>query len=262
MKKHILTGILVLLAVGSVGYANIVTFQMSYFIPRAQSGGQYVDSLWTVEFENMNFKRTNFEDASFGIFYEIALTNQFSLVLGLDTYSKNRTGYYMDYVGYTIENQDWAFPSAMYYSNFTPQHNFSVSITPIQASLKFTPFGRRHFIIPYVGGGIALYFSRIRLRGDMIDFSDEYVYTDDAGGETSIYPIYYVDAWEEGSTFGKISFGWQVFGGFMVPVTSRISIDAGVKYASSRVKLGQAFEGFGLFDLGSYQISLGVNYWF
>jgi hypothetical protein len=263
MKKYILAGLAVLLAVGSMGYANIMTIQMSYFVPRAQSGAQYADSLWTVEFENMNFKKTSFENASFGLGYEIILTNQFSLVLGLDTYSKNMTGYYKDYVGHGILGQYWAFPNDVYVFGPAPlQHNFSVSITPIQASIKITPFGRRHTVIPYVGGGVALYFSRVRLRGDMVDFSDPYVYTDAFVSEAEIYPVYYVDAWEEGSTFGKVSFGWQVFGGFMVPVTNRFSIDAGFKYANSRVNLGESFLGFGPFDLGSYQVSLGVNYWF
>jgi len=95
------------------------------------------------------------------------------------------------------------------------------------------------------------------MQGDMIDFSDEWW---DTVEQVDIYPIYEVDAREE----SKISFGFHAFGGFMVPLANRISIEAEFKYniAKGSFSGDQGFEGFEPFDLSGYQISIGINYWF
>jgi hypothetical protein len=54
VKKKILAAMIVFLTVAALGYSNIVSFKVNYFIPRAQSGPGWPDSLWTSEFENMN----------------------------------------------------------------------------------------------------------------------------------------------------------------------------------------------------------------
>jgi hypothetical protein len=48
----------------------------------------------------------------------------------------------------------------------------------------------------------------------------------------------------------------------MIPVASRLAIEAEFKYNVGKGSLGEDFEGFEDFDLGGYQISVGVNYWF
>ena len=59
-----------------------------------------------------------------------------------------------------------------------PGHSLNISITPIQVSLKITPFGRRVKLIPYFGAGAGLYLWSVRMRGDMIDFSQPATYDD------------------------------------------------------------------------------------
>lgn len=260
VKKKIFAAVIVFLSIAVVGYSNIVSFRVNYFILRAQSGPKWPDSFWTSEFENMNYKKSNFQDTSFGFAYEYLLTQEFSFMIGLDTLSKNKSGYYKDYVGVQAENGDWAFPNT-YQGDFAPMHRLNISITPLQLSLKITPFGRRNKLIPYVGGGVGLYLWSLRMQGYMIDFNDRYYYEDPISGDVPVYPIYPVDAME-GENFGKISFGYHAFGGLMLPVANRLTMDFEFKYSNAKGKFTSSFQGFGPFDIGSYQFSLGLNYWF
>ncbi|MBM3294285.1 MAG: hypothetical protein FJY82_07135 [Candidatus Aminicenantes bacterium] len=253
-KSYKIAALAVLLAAAPLA-ANTVTFKMSYFIPTMKS------DFWDTEFENMSFARSNFQNTSFGLAYELFLTREISFVVGLETYSRTKGAFYKGYVGYTIDYEDWAFPD-LYEGEFTPQHSLYTSITPIQFSLKVVPFGRRMKLIPYVGAGAGIYFWSLRMQGDMIDFSDEYYYYDDVYNEdVPVYPIYIVDAME-GRNFGRISFGGHVFGGIMFPIANRLTLDAEFKLSFAKGKMSEAFTGFAPLDLGHYQISVGINYWF
>jgi opacity protein-like surface antigen len=252
MKKTIgLVAILVLVLPG-LGFSDAISVRLAYFIPRAQS------ELWTIEFENMNFQKSDFQNASLGIFYEHFLSREISLLIGLDAYSQTRLGTYRDYVGYSFAEGDFAFPYQYYDGDFDISHNFSVSITPIQMSLKLTPLGRRSGFIPYIGGGVSLYIWSVKMRGDIIDFTDEWYYDDADLGEVPIYGIYPTDARQE----SRFSVGFQGFAGFMFPIASRLALEAEFKYSYGKGSLGRSFEGFDNFDLGGYQLSVGVNYWF
>jgi opacity protein-like surface antigen len=254
-RKLILLTSLFLLVPGLV-FSDTVSFRVGYFIPRGQS------DLWEMEFEQMTFTKSNFQNTNFCFAYEYFLARQISVVIGIDSYSKNKVGNYIDYVGYTFEEGDFAFPQEYYTGDWVPSHLFSVSITPIQLSLKLTPMGRQEKIIPYVGGGVGLYIWTVRLQGDMVDFTDEWSYEDPDLGEVPIFGVWSTDAREE----NKIAFGYHVFGGFMMPFARRITLDVQFKYNVATGKFSDdpmsGFEGFEPFDLGGYQISVGINYWF
>ncbi|MDH5743288.1 MAG: hypothetical protein OEZ52_07075, partial [Candidatus Aminicenantes bacterium] len=219
-----------------------------YFFPRADS------DLWQDEFDNMMFTKTGFQDSNFGFGYEYFLSNQLSVVFNVEGYSKNKLGQYENFVGIEDVDGDWAYPTD-FVPDFIPTHTFSVSITPIQLSLKIAPLGRRQKIIPYVGGGAGLYIWNVRMWGDLVDLSDPWV---DQDWDVEIYPIYPVDAREE----NKLKVGFHAFGGIMVPVANKISFEAEFKYNFAKGELTEAFEGFEPFDLSGYQISVGLNYWF
>jgi hypothetical protein len=252
MKKTIgLVAILILL-LPTLGTSGALSFRLGYFIPRAQS------ELWTIEFENMSFQKSDFQTTTLGIHYEHFLTKELSLLIGVDSYSQTRLGSYRDYVGYAFDEGDFAFPADTYEGEFEIAHNFSVSITPVQMALKLTPFGRRSGFIPYIGGGATLYIWNVKLLGDMVDFTDEWVYEDPELGDVPIYGVYQTQARAE----SRFSVGFQGFVGFMIPIASRLAFEAEFKYNVGKGSLGETFEGFDEFDLGGYQISLGVNYWF
>lgn len=254
MKKTLILLTALILFIPSIVFSDIVSFKVGYFIPKANS------DLWEIEFENMDFTKSNFQNTNFGFGYEYFLSREISIVLNISSYNKNKPGAYLDYVGENIESYDYAFD---YGEGYAITHTFSVSITPIQASLKLTPLGRKAKIIPYVGGGVGVYMWNIRLYGDMIDFdSGEWFYDPGLNEDVIGYPIYYADTREE----NRISIGYHGFGGIMIPVANRISLEAEFRYNFLKGTMGKdpdwGFQGFEPFDLSGYQISIGMNYWF
>jgi len=249
MKKSLILLLALIFLTPSLAFSNIFTFKAGLFIPRAQRG------LWEVEFENMSFSKTDYMTTNFGFAYEYFLTREASLVIGVDSYTKNKVGRYVDFAGIQLVEGDFAFPIEDYEEHFPPTHSFNVSITPIQLSLKLTPMGRTGKFIPYVGGGVGLYLWNVRLNGDLVDFEDAWVYVPD---NIDIYSITFIDQWER----NRISFGYHAFGGIMVPFTQRMTFEVEFKYNRAQGELKEAFEGFEPFDLSAYQISLGMNYWF
>jgi opacity protein-like surface antigen len=254
MKKKIFALAALFLA-GAVlpAAANTVTVRFSFTMPTMKS------DFWTTDFANMNYKRTNFQDTSFGIDFEIFLTRELSLLFSFDTFTKSKAGIYKNYVGYQLDGGDFAFP-ATFQGDYAPGHNLRYTVTPIQASIKIAPLGRRVKVIPYIGGGVGLYIYSLRMSGDLIDFSDPFVYTEPGYPDVDIFPIRSVDA-REGENFGRIAFGYQVFGGVQVPIGSRLTLEGEVKYSSAKSKMNN-FIGFQPLDLGSLQMSLGIAYWF
>lgn len=265
MKKILVFLLTLFLFAPALVFSNTVTLKLGVFIPTAKS------DLWDTEFSQMNLKKSDYYNTNFGFAFEYFLTRELSLMLSIDSYNKNKLGYYKDYVGYTAAtlgtSEDFAFPKE-YEGEYDPCHTFNVSITPIQASLKLYPLGRRARLIPYVGGGVGAYLWNVRLLNDLIIFneSEEFIYTDpDTGEEATIlgHPIRYADIREE----NRVSIGYHAFGGIMVPIANRTTAELEVKYNMIKGKFQESdptrgFWGFGPFDLGGYQLSIGINYWF
>jgi hypothetical protein len=245
----------VILIVGAAlpAAANTVTVRFSFNLPTMKS------DFWTTDFANMSYKRTNFQDTSFGIDYEIFLTRELSLLFSFDTFTKSKAGVYTSYVGYQLDAGDFAFPNS-FRGDFTPGHSLRYTVTPLQASIKITPLGRRVKVIPYIGGGVGLYIYSLRMTGDLVDFSDPFDYTEPGYPDVRVFPIYSVDAME-GENFGRMAVGYQVFGGLQIPVANRLTLAGEFKYSSAKSKMNN-FIGFQPLDLGNIQLSLGITYWF
>jgi hypothetical protein len=184
MKRALVPLALMLLALTAVpAAADLASLRLSFNIPSMRS------DFWTTEFDQMTLSRQGFQEASFGLSYELFLSRHFSLVLGVDTFSRHKGGFYRDYVAYSFDNGEFAFPNS-FYGDYVPSHKVRYSVTPIQLSIKLTPLGRTAGLIPYLGAGVGLYFFNLRREGDLIDFSDDsFVYVDSLGVETPVYPI-------------------------------------------------------------------------
>jgi hypothetical protein len=260
MKKSFAIIAAVLILAPCLAFSNAFSLRAGYFFPRAQHGIDFKDSLWTIEFDNMNFKKTNFTNSIMGISYEYFLSRELSLVFSVDTYSRVKAGYYKDWVGYQLTEGDFAFPAKYYDGDFSISHSLSFTLTPIQVSIKILPLGRRSKLIPYFGGGAGAYIWGVRLRGDMVDFSDDtYFYPDPDLGDVSVYPIVATQAEEQ----TRFSFGYHWFAGLMVPVANRLTLEAEFKqHLVNAGKFTDAFEGFDKFDLSGFQVTVGLNYWF
>jgi opacity protein-like surface antigen len=259
MKKSFAVLAAVLLLAPGLAFCNSFSLRAGYFFPRAQHGIDVPDSLWTIEFDNMSFKKADFTNSILGFSYEYFLTRELSLEFSVDFYNRVKVGTYKDWVGYSFDDGDYAFPSEYYWGDFNVSHSLTFSLIPVQVALKILPLGRRTKVIPYLGGGVGAYIWGVRLRGDMIDFSDEYVYTDPDLGEVSVYKIQPTQAEEE----TRFSFGFHWFAGLMVPIANRLSLEAEFKqHLVNAGKFTDAFEGFDKFDLSGYQVTVGINYWF
>jgi len=257
MKKCLVILGLLVIALPALVYSDVLTFKVGYFVPRAQNDP---NSLWTTEFDNMSFKKSNFNGSVFGLGYEHFFTNELSIGLSVDFYTKNRSGFYRDYVGISLTEGDFAFPAQDFQGDFDISHSFQVSIMPIQLSLKLAPLGRRGRFIPYVGGGVGFYHWNVRLRGDIVDFSDVWIYTDPQLGDIDIFTVKLADLEET----NRFSVGYHAFGGFMYPLGPRFTIEGEFKYNFVKGKWqdNSSFQGFSDFDLSGAQFTVGFNYWF
>lgn len=250
-KTAVILGLMILLA-PSLVFSNTVNIRFGFFIPRAQS------DLWQDEFDTMTFSRSNFQNINLGFSYEFFLTRNLSFSIGVDSYYKNKTGQYRDYVGLEFVEGEFAFPPE-YQADFVPGHTLSLSMYPLSLSVKILPLGRRARFIPYIGGGANIILWSLRIQGDWINMNEVWYYDDpDLGELVEIYPIYYADAREE----DKFAIGFHGFAGFMFPLANRITFDVEFRYMHANGNLTEGFEGFEPFDLGGYQLTLGLNYWF
>jgi len=260
MKRPLILIAAVVLLLPSLGLANTVTVRLGFFMPGFKDFGGTGNSLQFIEFDQMSYKKSDFYEGAVGVTYDYFISPQLSLGISLDTYNKSKAGFYRDWVGYTFEEGDFAFPST-YEGDFSIAHNLNISITPILLTLKITPLGRRNKIVPYLGAGAGVYFWSVSMRGEIIDFADEWVYEDPDFGDVTIYGLAQVNSHES-----NINFGYQAFGGIMIPVAQRLTIDVGAIYSAARGKFrGKVYgfdETFDAFDLGGFTIAAGINYWF
>jgi hypothetical protein len=260
MKKLTVLALGLLLLAPSLAFSDSFSLRIGYFMPYALSDSYFPDhpdSLWTIEFEQMSFLKNKFRGSTFGLSYEYFVGKNLSLAFTLDSYSKSRPGYYVDYVQNTLTEGDFAFPFVDFYGDDI-QHAFSVSSTPLQVSLKITPLGRKTRLIPFVGGGAGLYFWSVRLQGEIVDFYTPYVYTDPVLGDIDVYlvlPDRY--ARETGNTFG-----FHAFAGFEIPIGYRTTVEAEARYHWAKANLGGTLPGYEDFDLGGLALTVGFNYWF
>lgn len=249
MRKKLILLVSLLLLGSSLVFSDAVSFKLVYFAPRASS------DLWDEEFRLMDFTKSNFQSMTISFSYEYFLRREISFLISIDSYTKKKLGTYEGLVGETIGDEDWAFD---YGSGFAVQHTFDVTMTPIQLSVKLTPLGRREKFIPYVGAGVGIYFWATRLLGDWVVFSEgEWFYDSNIDEDVIGYPIYLAETRDE----NNINFGYHAFGGVMIPVSDRLSLDIEFKYNVAQGNL-EYFEGFEPFDLTSYLFSLGISYWF
>lgn len=257
MKKLTVIAAGLLLLVPSLAFSDTFSLRLGYFMPGASTDIlTHPDSLWAIEFDQMSFNKSKYQGTIFGISYDYFIGQNLSLSFALDSYSKSRPGYYVNYGQFQLDEGAFAFP-AEYYDGYIIEHAFGVSNTPLQVSLKLLPLGRKTRLIPFVGGGAGLYFWSVRLQGEMIDFSDPWIYTDDVLGDIDVYPVTIANGKEKG-----VQLGYHAFAGFQIPIGPRATIEAEARYHQAKAKFNEWFLGFEDFDLGGLAITVGFNYWF
>jgi len=263
MKKLAIIAAGLILLVPTLAFPDTFSLRLGYFMPGASTSlAAHPDSLWAIEFDQMSFTKSKFQGSMLGLGYEYFVNPNVSLAIVLDSYSRSRPGYYAQYSQTEFVEGNFAFPDGQEPADIANwyyiEHAFGVSSTPLQLSVKFLPFGRKARLIPFVGGGAGFYFWSVKLQGEIIDFSEPWVYTDPELGEIEIYPVLAGQyAKERGSQFG-----YHAFAGFEIPIGFRATIAAEARYHWAKAQLGALLPGYEDFDLGGLAITLGFNFWF
>ena len=259
MKKYLMILAVLLLVVPSLVFSDIVSFKVGFYFPRAQGDP------WETEFENMSFKKGDFQTTNFAFSYDYFFSNTMSINFAVSGYTKNKSGIYEDYVAEEIHTDNWDYFAFDYGQGDPISHVFSVSMTPIQLSLKFTPLGRKGKFIPFIGGGVGAYIWSVRISGSQIDFANPELFYDSAlDADVEGYPVFADDLRAE----NKIRIGFHGIAGVMVPVANRISLEGELKYNYLQAAFTQldgmyyVIVGYDYLDLSGWTFSVGLNYWF
>jgi hypothetical protein len=184
------------------------------------------------------------------------------LLVSAESFSRRRLGDYYDYDQTEFEEGWFAFPIDQEPEDITDwyyiSHSFKVSSTPVTASVKFTPLGRKTKLIPYVGGGVGAYFWSTGIFGEIPDFADPWVYTDPTLGDIEVYPVIPANSRERG-----VAFGYHAFAGLQFPIGYRATIDAEARYHWAKGKFDDGYlVDFEDFELGGLAVSIGFSFWF
>ncbi len=257
MKKATILLAALIVLIPSLAYSDMLTIRLGYYMPTALNDwGAHLNSLWGTELSQLSVQASDYRGSVLGAGYEFFLSSHVSLAISVDYYDKENGGYYLNWVSNTLANGSFAFPAQSYNGSDILQ-SFHVSMVPVQFSIKFLPLGRKAKIIPYVGGGLGAYFVSASVWGSIVDFSQPSTYTDPVAGDVTVYPVVGADAHET-----RLVLGGHAFGGFMIPVGYRMTIEAEARYHFVKANLQDAFPGFDSFDLSGLSLSIGFNYWF
>ena len=222
MKKLIFVIITVLLAGTIQVSGQSLNFKIGLFNPEMRS------DLWDVNMENLYLSKEDMQDIYMGVEYEHFLGRYFSFALEGGMYSRTVYSSYRDYV---YDDDSLIF------------QNIYLSMSGIEADIKFYPMGHRRYFNPYIGGGIGVYLWKYEQWGDFLDFTDWSVSEGYA----------YTETW---------SAGLNVKGGFIYRFIRRMGLSFEAKYQYLKGELSSYFEGFEKFDLSGLTINVGLNLYF
>jgi hypothetical protein len=121
--------------------------------------------------------------------------------------------------------------------------DLSLRTTPLTVGVRVLPVGREHRLVPYVGGGGAIYFYEYWEEGEFIDMDSLDIFVD-----------LFVDR--------GVAFGGYLCGGADVALAERITAFAEFRRHWARGQHGDDFEGYGGFDLNANQVSFGARFLF
>lgn len=243
MKRTVLGMVLLVLLIPTIAVANQVRYRgyldnsigikIGYFMPHGKS------DLWDYNAELLTMSVEDFNSTSVGIEFNFSLNNYFDISFGADFYRRSVPTEYRDWIdeeGYPIEQ------------------TISLRIVPLTFTAKFLPLGRwrvpgprarrtQNIVIPYVGGGLGLYFWQYQEVGDYIDFSDLTIYT-------TLFSSKGTDM------------GFHLLGGVEIPIGANWSVMAEVRYNIIQGPLSADFVGFEDFDIGGITTSGGFLFRF
>lgn len=225
MRKFLILTIFSCMA-AAPAFAGSLNILGGYVTPAADS------DIYTQNELETTFEKSDLNDFGFTFGYDHFLTEYINLGGSLSYYRSTTL----------VEDLDFVFPN-----NSPVLRDISLEIVPIELNLRFLPIGRESSVIPYIGGGVGLYYWRYEEIGDFVINRD-----------TSPQVITGL------ATSDGTDPGWHLEGGVYIPVARSLAITGEVKYWNADGDLDpQGFDpGFEPIDLSATMFSGGVSIWF
>jgi hypothetical protein len=203
-----------------------VNFFVGAFVPRDLHARDLDDVL----VQNSNFLLFDIKDfngATAGAEYLVQLGNLFDAGVGVGIYSQTSPAIYRDFThpgGAEIEQ------------------DLKLRVIPITATIRFLPLGHRSGIVPYFGGGVAIYRWRYSETGEFLDSQDN-IFSD--------FETYHVSD----TTVGPV-----VLGGVRFPVGSKAGLGGEIRWQGGKGDLPAALNFAGpKIDLGGFNYLFTFN---
>lgn len=174
----IVIAIVVAAAIGGVAVPasaqQSLNFQVGVFRPTSWDARDANDVL-VVNRGYLLFNLEDFQGATFGGDWSVALGQFFEVGAGVGYYRHTVPAVYADWV-----NADGS----------EIEQDLSLRIVPVTAIVKILPLGAKRGFQPYVGGGLGVYFWHYSETGDFVDFVDNSIFHDQFTADgTSLGPV-------------------------------------------------------------------------
>jgi hypothetical protein len=203
-----------------------LSLNIGYFALRGEgsrvAGDTIVENLWADYPFALGYRVSDFNNVTFGAEWLFPLGNFLEGGVGVNYYQKTVPSYYVD----LIDNSNGS----------DILQDIRLRTTPITATIRFVPTGRKAKVQPYIGAGIAIIPWSYSENGDFAD------------------PAYKVFTWEykdSGTAIGPV-----LFGGLRVPVSRSFAVGGEIRWqlADSELDPSVGFQGTRI-DLGGFTYS-------
>lgn len=225
MRKFLLFGF-IFCVITIPAFADSINFFAGYVWPSGDS------DIYTQNEAETTFRVNDLNGFSGSIGYDHFFGDHFTLGGNVSFYQGQTT----------VQDIDFEFPDGA-----PIFRDINLEIVPLEVSFKVLPAGRNVPVIPYVGGGVGLYYWQYEEVGDFV--------IDRIIDPTIISGTAYSDGWDP---------GWHVEGGVQIPVGRAIALQFEAKYWKAEGDLDVAgFDpAFEPLDLTATMFSGGISIWF
>jgi len=242
------------LAAGSIGLAAILVLPTPA-LGQSEGPGFLFHQPWGSLTLRMGYSRPNATGDPFGFFAnELTLSHSSYVAFDVAGDLALAVASNLD----VVLSAGWAgsqAPSEMRHwldeNNLPIQQTTTLQRVPVTVSLKYylRPRGRAvgrfawvpsSGLVPYVGAGGGLMYSRIHVWGNFVDFNDTTIFTDNYSSE---------------SLAGTA----HVFAGVEMPLGPRFVMSVEGRYAYAKTSLGPDFKDFGNMDLSGFSVTVGMG---
>ena len=149
--------------VPAAGFAQqSFSFHLGGFVPKG-GDARSRDDVLVKNRDFLDFAINDFNGATAGAEWLVALNDNLEAGLGVGVYSKTSNAVYNEFIdsdGSEIET------------------DLKLRVVPFTATIRFLPIGRRAPVVPYFGAGVGVFSWRYAETGEFIDFTDFSIFRD------------------------------------------------------------------------------------